>query len=384
MHSHNGSSTLWRRSLCPGSLRVEQGLSSDHTKYSTRGSRLHEAIFRHLSQQEQLELAPDEIEDIRIAWQIMMDLTHDTLLPGAPYEDGGATGRTKNGGTWYAEITLEVTAEGDSKDCGTPDLFIVYPERIVLIDWKFGASFIDHPKWNLQLQDYACSIWGFTQLAVPIEPIIIQPSAGPYGHNPWIYEVSDREGFINRLANIRRNSFHPDAPLVVGPACQFCKGREICSARAMVAGYVSLDREPLHATPEEINMTLWHLKTLKTQAESRIQKLKELIEAGAIIAKGWSIVQFGGSKPHTRLQPDKTNEGFKEEIMAAKNGSLYRVKMEDVEVYVIAKDKRYARSIALAYIFRDVPKRERSKRRTEVTLVKATEAISIRPHQVIA
>lgn len=318
-----------------------------------------------------------------MAWQIMMDLTHDTLLPGTPYEDGGATGRTKNGGTWYAEITLDVTAEGEAKDCGTPDLFIVYPERIILIDWKFGASFVDHPKWNLQLQDYACSIWGFTQIAVPIEPIIIQPSSGSYSHNPWIYEVADREVFIDRLSRIRRNSFHPDAPLVVGPACQFCKGREICSARATVAGEIALDREPKHATPEEINMTLWHLKTLKTQAESRIQKLKELIEAGAIAAKGWSIVQFGGSKPHTRLQPDKTNEGFKEESMAAKNGSLYRVKSGELEVYVIAKDNRYARSIALAHLFHTESQYVRRQRPTEVALVKATEAIGIKAHQVV-
>jgi Protein of unknown function (DUF2800) len=380
MHSPNGPSSLYRRSLCPGSLRAEQGLSSTETKAAGRGTILHEAIYEHLCGRKP-DLEPEHIEAIRSAWIQMLNAINDTPLPGIE-TDNGATGKTKAGGTWYAERTLQSPATSTNREVGTPDLFIVYPDHIVLIDWKFGDSFVDHPRWNFQLKDYAVSIWFELGLAYPISPVIIQPSAAGFEHNPWIYEYSDRDIMVKQIMDIRDRANSLDAPMVVGPACQFCKARSTCSARAVAAGSIALDLDPLAASPERLNMKLWQLRTLKQMAESRIQDIKAIIESGKAVASGWSIVQFGGAKPHTRLSPDKGNTGIIPEEIPV-NEALYQVETEYSKYYVFARNSTYARTKIQKLEYPDDNHLVRAKRPVKIRVVKTKEAVFIQPNQII-
>jgi hypothetical protein len=170
--------------------------------------------------------------------------------------------------------------------------------------------------------------------------------------------------------------------MVVGPACQFCKAKTICSARSLVAGSLAFDVDPLQVGPQEMNLKLWQLKTLKGVAESRMAQIKSLIEEGKAVASGWSIIQFGGAKPHTRLSPDKGNTGVTPEEIPV-NETLYQVETEFGVKYIFARNAVYARTKIQKMEYPDDNRLTRAKRPIKIRVVKAKEAVFIQPHQII-
>lgn len=303
MHTDNGPSTLWRRWLCPGSLRIEKNSPPERaTKEATSGTICHKAMFDILAGNKLDPLTEEQTESVRYAIESL-----SAIVPwqtGKLAVDGCATGRTDDGGIWYAERQLDCRLTmGEECEVGTIDFYVKYPDRIVLVDFKFGGKFVDHPRKNFQLWDYALAIQATLPKYVPTIAHIIQPSTGDNPMDPWTYDVAEYDTMIDQIQTIRKRARMPDAVLNPGLACQFCRGRRDCPARTQFARTLDVDFESL--TPIERGRALTALKLLNEESKRAMDHCHQLMKEEGVLVNGWYVQVVSGSRPHTRLAQEK-------------------------------------------------------------------------------
>ena len=287
-HSLCGSSSLKKRSKCSASCFEESRFTEDHsTEDSDRGTRLH-TIMEHLAHGSiKLDRLPkEEAEPCQMAWEMLYEALADDLLPD---------GMTVNGGIWRTEMRLECqsTAADGRNDWGTVDLIVLYPreKRAFIADYKFGGALIDHPLWNLQLQDYACNLWDASELGVDhdwcVEVTYIQPSArGAYNVQPHHFAPEDLGVIAGRLRAIRNRAYAEFNEYRVGQACQFCRAKKSCWARsAFLSQFVAFD--PLldldGKTPLELGEILSVVKVAEAESKRIYGLVKEMMKGGTEI-----------------------------------------------------------------------------------------------------
>lgn len=225
-HTLNGPSSLSRRAVCPGSLAVEAELATAKESFdqdAESGSRCHKAMEHAILRKERVELTNEEHKKCLFAWQALT-----FVLQGDKINDDGKT--TKAGGVVYVEQRFERLpySIGDQDEVGTIDLGINYQDHFLLMDWKFGGSFVPHPRWNYQFKGYALGIW--EEFGVkPIHVACVQPDAmSSYQVVPEVYEIEDRFRFQREIDTIMERC-HRSPTLHVGKGCQFCKGAKFMS-----------------------------------------------------------------------------------------------------------------------------------------------------------
>lgn len=310
-HSLCGSSSLKKRSKCSASCFEESRITEDHsTEQSDRGTRLH-TIMEHLafSKINLNRLPDDEAMPCAEAWDMVQESLGDEILPD---------GKTANGGVWFTEMRLECrsTAADGRSDWGTVDLIVLYPreKRAFIADYKFGGALIDHPLWNLQLQDYACNLWDASELGVDhdwcVEVTYIQPSArGAYNAQPHHFSPEDLGAIASRLRAIRNRAYSELDEYRVGQACQFCRAKKSCWARsAFLSQFVATD--PLLVldgkTPMELGEILSVVKVAEAEAKRIYGMVKEVMKGGTEIP-GYSynaeVNRISGSPNLRGLKP---------------------------------------------------------------------------------
>jgi hypothetical protein len=229
-HSDTGPSAAGRLFYCPGSLRVirwlrEQGTEDTSSPDSDRGTMLHAC-------------AAGILRDGAIGDH---GLSSEDMVAVLVYLDTCARA-SKVMGTAALHLVEERI---DLRDCGaghgTVDYAILVPgDRGVLVDAKFGARAVAHPRHNWQAILYGhglCRGFGLRD----IELVICRPAADP----DW--QVMRWETTAEELADLARR-YHqqvltaqgPDAPLVCGDHCvdTFCPAKAVCPARWACAAQV--------------------------------------------------------------------------------------------------------------------------------------------------
>lgn len=276
-HTLNGPSSLSRRAICPGSLAQEAEVADDKQAFdedADSGSNCHKAMEHAILSKEKVDLTDDEYAKCKFAWKAL-----EFVLQGDEIIEDGK--RTRSGGIVYVEHRFERLpySYANNDEIGTIDLGIDYQDHFLLMDWKFGGSFVPAPRWNWQFKGYALGVWGMVGRK-PIHVACVQPEAmGDYRIVPDIYEPHQYSEFMRDITGIiERCHRSPDA-LVVGKGCQFCKAarRATCPRLQEAMGLFAGLPQDWARVVESADMT--HVARLLTACKAAKKNCEALIEA---------------------------------------------------------------------------------------------------------
>lgn len=310
-HTPNGPSSLSKRALCPASLSQEAGL--EETKFdedADSGTRCHEAMEAILRGNTPPALTDQEFKKVEFACSALRHMLGGDQIIHGEY-------RTAAGGEVLVELTMEnlpYSLEGEP-ECGTVDLAIVYPDHVLMMDWKFGGSFVDNPKWNKQLKGLATGIWE-KYPGREIHAAIVQPRAGAdHRIEPWIYFPNERERFVSELHQILVDCQEQQDKFCVGKACQFCKAakQNTCPGRHKALGVFA---EGLALDPDEMDAnqrarSLIAAKAAIVSAELFIERVKAGVRKTGELPDGWRANETSTGK--IRIDPNPSAPSWPED-----------------------------------------------------------------------
>jgi len=154
---------------------------------------------------------------------------------------------------------------------GTCDVTIVTPEELEVVDYKDGMNEVTAQD-NPQLELYALGVLAGYKLPVngeyPFQTVrmtIIQPKMALRGGQPitsHVVTVQEMMGKIGKYVVGGAATDAPDAPLVSGPHCRYCK-HKACSTRA---GNVMKEVGMMFPTVSETAVTVNPVTELSQQA----------------------------------------------------------------------------------------------------------------------
>lgn len=210
------ASNIFRRAVCPGSERMEEGLPEEDSELSREGTLLHQLdaipVFSRAKlthdQRDLLEISADLEEQV-----FNRVISHFAISADEPFTQGH-------------EETLWVHRGIKSLIPGHCDRWRHYHRRklLVIIDKKFGYKTVTPAAANYQLRTYACGgaeLWPVDHVAVAIT----QPRL-PFDQRVTmaVYTKEDIQAARLELFGIKDACAKPDAPLVAGEdQCRYCK-----------------------------------------------------------------------------------------------------------------------------------------------------------------
>jgi hypothetical protein len=254
-HSLTGPSSAGRIMACPGSLRVSLAVQEDapedeDSPDSARGTMLHKATATFLMTLRLPEgMVADDILTVQWMVQQMDELRRDCAR---------------------APNSIELIEDRvDLRDCGagwgTVDYAVLVPgSHGICMDAKFGARAVPHPRHNWQMLLYGhglCRAFGLQR----IELVILRPAAdAEWQVMRWETSAESLAELARAYSEAVRLAEMPDAPLVVGEHCTFCKGKALCPARWATSALV-----PRHGTWSALIRTMdpMHLRDTYERAK---------------------------------------------------------------------------------------------------------------------
>lgn len=270
------ASNLFRRKLCPGSARLEEGLAEEESEFSEEGTMLHKLFLTGerpdtltIEQKEALDTADAHAREFFRELREHFDISEDE-----PFED-------------ERDVPL-----GNEWLTGHADYIRTWPLRGVcaIADAKMGFMEVDAAADNLQLVAYAV-LRGADYTGV----CIVQPrNFGPRSTKA-LYKPNSINDAARQIREIVANSRTPDAPLIAGQKqCHYCKAKPICPAYK--EKFLALERHDLPLAIETVsNEQLEQLHTAiafaQKIARSVNDEMRERIEAGQL--PGWKLQNAG-------------------------------------------------------------------------------------------
>jgi hypothetical protein len=140
---------------------------------------------------------------------------------------------TQTADTLYPEFEFRVDLSdygiGGGLQGNRIDVMAYNKEVLLLADYKFGVTYVDPPKYNLQLKAYALGAMKHLGGERRVVAAIIQPEAETvcesYAYTPT--ELKEADELIRAVILATKD---PDAPLNRGHHCGFCHARPTCPA----------------------------------------------------------------------------------------------------------------------------------------------------------
>lgn len=221
-HSEIGASSMERWSQCPASVRLSRGMPSESSVYAQAGTEAHELAADWLLKGFEPKDADDETYQ---AVKVYVDHIND---------------RWRNLKRHAKSIRL-VEHRFDLSNVypglfGTADC-VIYDgaEKILyVVDYKHGQGIPVDPDNNPQLKYYG--LGALMSMELPVEKVvleIVQPRYSPdisKAIKSAVVEPYDMLEFAADLKDFAERTDDPNAPVVMGDHCQFCKARPICPA----------------------------------------------------------------------------------------------------------------------------------------------------------
>lgn len=200
-------STLERREACPASYRLEEGLPSFDTDNSKEGTSKHAVTSDLITAYVAGKPLPDvDDTDVKAAFYKFSD-----VLRSPDCSD--------NNLQIFAERKLSYKFCGLEVYNGTADVVIVTPEKVIVIDWKFGHREVTEAANNPQGAAYALAAMQEFERKV----------ADVHFYNPVIHQHSDytfegMEGIRDYVMGVIAECKRDSAPAVAGEKqCRYCK-----------------------------------------------------------------------------------------------------------------------------------------------------------------
>ena len=275
-HTVASPSALHRLMRCPGSAVLCKSVPEQTSKYAEEGTLFH-AIMEHI-------LKTKLGEQVTNKWVRMYIETYSTIVLEKEAIDE-MVDCVQGANEWFnlnfvnanqiiAETRLPMYYS--DKDYGTSDVIVLFDDRLVIVDWKYGKGVDVSPNNNPQLISYAVSALKYLSSQhidirkfKEIETIIYQPriytgeTVKSYKYtmqelvqqSKIIKEAVDKVyALYSKSANskiVKENLSASDE------ACKFCPAKMICKAYAKqgteLLGDLISEKERLQKHPDEVN-----------------------------------------------------------------------------------------------------------------------------------
>jgi hypothetical protein len=221
LRATTSASNVFRRKLCPGSERLEEGLLDEDSPQSREGTLLH--AYDANPALERAVLSPNQQDLLRIAAEA------DEFVFERVKEQFGISAEEPFM-EWREKDLLALHGE-EEETPGHSDRMRYYDQLklLVIIDKKFGYKEVTPAAANYQLRVYA--IGGAEMVDVDnVVVAITQPRLSYYQRVTMAaYSQQDVLASALELTAIRKASRDPDAPLHAGEEqCRYCKAKTKC------------------------------------------------------------------------------------------------------------------------------------------------------------
>lgn len=223
-HNPCSPSQLKNRYLCPGSVRlIEEAEFPDRETVSSeaaqRGTFLHdccENIVQGIMGYSDIKFT-EKGDENAVVWsvskvhQILDEYENPTIL-------------------LEQQIDLDLLGIPSGEKGNRVDVLIVIPgEGVVVIDYKFGTMWTDHPKFNRQFRAYGWGAWnkygGKWVRCIKLQPELEEDDR----YMEHTYQADEMETIGSDIKTIVDRTRDPNAPLVRGDTqCKFCNVMDVC------------------------------------------------------------------------------------------------------------------------------------------------------------
>ena len=202
-------SKLQQYAACPGSYRMQLGLSEPPSPDAEEGTRLHAAVATGNAD----GLDAEQADLVRQCTEYLAALVERTGLDHVSYEQ---------------PLSI-LDSDGKEITHGTADIVATspdHPERCAIVDWKFGRVPVEAPATNLQLAAYAL---GAMQMfgASECEASIYQPRIGRHVCHVFA-DPASIQGNLRAIVDAATGG-----AMVLNPGeaqCRYCLARSTCPA----------------------------------------------------------------------------------------------------------------------------------------------------------
>ena len=228
-HSLLSPSGAHRWMRCPGSIGAESGLPDTSSKYAAEGTAAHELAAKCLELEANAEaVIGDTMTVDGYDFTVTADMAHhvnDYCKLVREYAEGGQLLVEKR--VNFSE------AIGVPDSTGTSDAIVIHPDRLTVIDLKYGMGVKVDATENEQLQLYALGALHDYGMMGDFNEIVMVV------HQPRLNHVSEWSIPVEKLEEFRENARlaaiealdHSSPRLNPGEKqCRFCKAKATCPA----------------------------------------------------------------------------------------------------------------------------------------------------------
>jgi len=297
-HASFGASNSKRRMACPGSLKAEERFPDESSPFAELGTAAHE-LCEHCLENNIEDVAlciggsfNDHIVDDNMATAVQ---TYVNFVRATEAEEAPALLRLEQ------RFSLE-DLDPPMPMFGTSDCTIYGKEtgNLWIIDYKHGQGVAVDVEDNAQLKYYALGAVLKIGNKAPINQVhtaIVQPRASHRDGSIRTYSYTKAEilDFGTDLIDAAHAALAPDAPLIAGDHCKFCKAAGVCSALRGNALAVAQDEFGViksvdDLTPEEIGAYMDKLPLVEEWIKSLRRHAHTMLEAGTSVP-GFKLVE---------------------------------------------------------------------------------------------
>lgn len=310
-HSEHGASKAYRWIACPGSVAMERGLpdqSSEHAREGTLAHEVAECLLRgqHLDTLGDVSVTEEMLEAVQVYVDTVTKI-HAAAGPNAQ--------RFIEQEFNLAPLNPPVPMYGTSDCCiWDPDT-----KHLHVIDYKHGRGVLVEVERNPQLMYYALG----AVVALKVRPVavtitVVQPRAehpdGPI--RSWTFDWQTLVDYKRELFAAAERTLAPDAPLVPGPHCKFCKAQAICPAQQKLAEEVAQSEfAVVQANPTALPTP----EALTLDQLTRALDVADTIENWfrSVRAHVQFLLELGHEVPGYKLVKRRANRKWRDEAAAA-------------------------------------------------------------------
>lgn len=251
-HSVLGASNAHRWMACPGSVRLSQDIEDVPSKYAEEGTLAHSVAEARITADVDAYMPTIKMSEdtsARGRSNTRVSKWTQTIVPSGMNEALDLyvqlVRNLAAACDWHAveqQFNLAVL-EPPVDSYGTSDFvgYIAAEKTLIIADLKFGSGLLVEVEGNAQLMYYALgAVITFEQQAIErgedppeidqVRMVIVQPRAEhPDGKIRSATMTHDQlSDFGVELLEAMWKTQEPDAPLVTGPQCRFCRAAAVC------------------------------------------------------------------------------------------------------------------------------------------------------------
>lgn len=295
-HSVLSPSGAHRWMRCPGSIAAESGLPDTSSKYAAEGTAAHELASKCLELDANAEaVIGDTISVDGFDFIVTAEMAHhvnDYCKLVREYAEGGQL---------LVERRVDFSeAIGVPNSTGTSDAIIIHPDRITVIDLKYGLGVKVDATENEQLQLYALGAlhdYGMMGDFGEIVMVVHQPRLNHVSE--WSVPAAKLEEFREnaRLAAIEALDNRNPRREPGEKQCRFCKAKATCPAlQAEISGTVGGVASPSDfadlavAEEDELSRAMARVELVEQWCKAIRAEVERRLLAGEAVA-GFKLVE---------------------------------------------------------------------------------------------